>query len=209
MKTAPRVLVLGVGNILWADEGFGVRCVEAFAARHVVPETVTLLDGGTQGLLLIDFLRDHDHVLILDAVDFGGAPAQLSIVRDDAVPAFVGARAMSLHQTSMMDVIALAGLLGWAPTALTLIGVQPVVLEDYGGSLTPAVRARMEPALAAAEAELRSWGVALRPRQAGNDAEGLVMDRSLALAAYEAGRPSADRACRIGDERVLVHAQRE
>lgn len=210
MKTAPRVLVLGVGNILWADEGFGVRCVEAFAARHVVPETVTLLDGGTQGLLLIDFLRDHDHVLIFDAVDFGGAPAQLSIVRDDAVPAFVGARAMSLHQTSMMDVIALAGLLGWAPTALTLIGVQPVVLEDYGGSLTPAVRARMEPALAAAEAELRSWGVALRPRQAGDDdAEGLVMDPSLALAAYEAGRPSADRACRIGDERVLVRAQRE
>lgn len=206
---APRVLVLGVGNILWADEGFGVRCVEAFGARHGVPETVTLLDGGTQGLLLIDFLRDHDHVLIFDAVDFGGVPAELSIVRDGAVPSFVGARAMSLHQTGMMEVLALAGLLGWKPEALTLIGVQPVVLEDYGGSLTPAVRARIAPALAAAEAELAAWGVPLWSRRPDEAVEDLVITPSLALDAYESGRPSAERACRIGDERVLAQALAE
>ena len=47
-------LVLGIGNVLWADEGFGVRAVEALHAACAFPETVTLLDGGTLGLNLYE-----------------------------------------------------------------------------------------------------------------------------------------------------------
>jgi hydrogenase maturation protease len=47
----PKILVLGIGNILWADEGFGVRAVEQFHARYRLPENVSLLDGGTQGFI--------------------------------------------------------------------------------------------------------------------------------------------------------------
>jgi hydrogenase maturation protease len=197
-------LILGVGNILWADEGFGVRCVEAIGQRFAFDDNVTLLDGGTQGLLLIDAIREHDHVLIFDAVDFGGRPGELSIARDDAIPSFLGARAMSLHQTGMTDVMALARLLGWRARHVTLIGVQPVVLEDYGGSLTPQIRAQMEPALALAEAELTLWGVELKRRAKGESAD--VITPALALHSYEEGRPSAELACRHGDERVLARA---
>lgn len=44
------VLILGIGNLLWADEGFGVRCAERLAARAALPPHVTVMDGGTQGL---------------------------------------------------------------------------------------------------------------------------------------------------------------
>ena len=54
----PRVLVLGIGNILWADEGFGVRAVEAFHRDFEMPANVTVLDGGTQGLYLVDFVQE-------------------------------------------------------------------------------------------------------------------------------------------------------
>ncbi len=204
--TAPsRILLLGVGNILWADEGFGVRCVEAFAERFETPEFVTILDGGTQGLLLIDPIREHDRVILFDAVDFGGTPAQLSVVRDEAIPAFVGARAMSLHQTGMTDVLSLAALLGWKPESATLIGVQPVVLEDYGGSLTPDVRLRVEEALDIAAAELQSWGVPITRRSVPLRGD-TVITSALSIDFYEAGRPSAEDACRFGDERVLVRS---
>ena len=46
------VVVLGIGNILWADEGFGVRAVEAFNEAWKCPEDVLVLDGGTLGLSL-------------------------------------------------------------------------------------------------------------------------------------------------------------
>jgi hydrogenase maturation protease len=44
--------VLGIGNLLWADEGFGVRCVEALQARYTFAATCQPVDGGTQGLYL-------------------------------------------------------------------------------------------------------------------------------------------------------------
>ena len=50
-----QVLIMGIGNVLWADEGFGVRCIEHLAAHWALPEGVTLLDGGTQGLCLLPF----------------------------------------------------------------------------------------------------------------------------------------------------------
>ena len=59
---ADRVLVLGIGNLLWADEGFGVRAVEALHQRHAMPTGVSLVDGGTQGLYLLDHVCDADHI---------------------------------------------------------------------------------------------------------------------------------------------------
>lgn len=93
------VLVLGIGNILWADEGFGVRAVEAFHRRYELPDDVVLLDGGTQGLYLVNYVQEADDLLVFDAIDYGLTPGTLKIVRDQEVPKFTGAKKMSLHQT--------------------------------------------------------------------------------------------------------------
>ncbi len=193
----------GVGNVLWGDEGFGVRCAEAFAARYADHPALSVVDGGTQGLYLVDLFRDHGSVILFDAVDFGGEPGSLSVVRGEDVPTFVASGKVSLHQTGMQDVLATADLLGVKPERITLIGVQPIDMEDYGGSLTEAVRARIEEALELAEEELAVWGVALMCRQPG--AAGLVPE-ALSLDRYEAERPPAEAACRFGDERVLLAA---
>ena len=195
-----RVLVLGIGNVLWADEGFGPRCIETLAASHAFPPSVKLLDGGTQGLYLLPFLEEADALLVFDAVDYGLAPGSLLVVRDDEVPAFMGAKKMSLHQTGFQDVIATARLTGICPPALTLIGCQPVELEDYGGGLRPEVAAQIPAALEMARQVLAGWGVAVAP---GRTEAPLLADASLRREAYEGGRPSESEACRIGDDRFL------
>lgn len=155
----PRVLILGIGNLLWADEGFGVRCIEALTERHRFAPHVTLLDGGTQGLYLLDQVREAEVLLVFDAIDYGLPPGTLTEVVGDEVPRFLGARKMSLHQTGFQEVLALAQLLGDYPRELLLIGVQPVELDDFGGDLRPAVRAAIEPALALALAALARLGI--------------------------------------------------
>ena len=195
-----RILILGIGNVLWADEGFGVRCVEAMAERFALPENVRLLDGGTQGLYLLPDLEQADALIVFDAVDYGLAPGTLKVVRDDEVPAFMGAKKMSLHQTGFQDVIATAQLLGRCPERLVLIGCQPVELEDYGGGLRPLTAARIDPAIAVAVGILADWGVTLS--EGRSDAPDLA-DAAIRRGAYEAGRPSAEEACRIGDPRFL------
>jgi hydrogenase maturation protease len=196
-----KALALGVGNLLWADEGFGVRCVEALAERYEIPDALTVADGGTQGLYLVDLLREHDPVVIFDAVDFGDAPGTLRVVENDAIPAFVAAKKMSLHQAGLQDVIACAQLLGGCAENMLLVGVQPVELEDYGGSLRDAVRTQIDPALTVAADYLARHGIVLTRR--ATPQPGDVITPGLELARYEADRPDARDACRIGDARVL------
>lgn len=207
MTDRENALVLGVGNILWADEGFGVRCVEAFAHRYEPREGLTVADGGTQGLYLVDLLREHDPVVIFDAVDFGDAPGTLRVVHDEDIPAFVGAHKMSLHQAGLQDVIACAKLLGGCARRMVLIGVQPVELEDYGGSLRPEVAAAIDTALELAEAYLAAAGIALVVRE-GAPRQVDVITPGLDLDSYEQGRPDDAAACRFGDERVLSRSAR-
>ena len=163
----PKVLVLGIGNILWADEGFGVRAVEAFHQAYKVADNVTILDGGTQGLYLVHYVTEADYLIVFDAIDYGLVPGTLKLVRDDEVPKFTGAKKMSLHQTGFQEVLSAADLMGGYPERLALIGCQPVDLEDWGGPVTEPVRAVIPQALAVAVDLLREWGIGVEPRAPG------------------------------------------
>ena len=201
MTTATRILILGIGNLLWADEGFGVRVVETLAGGYELPDNVELLDGGTQGIYLVDRVRAADVLVVFDAVDYGLPPGTLKRVEGEEVPRFMGAKKMSLHQTGFQEVLAMAELMGDYPEHLLLIGVQPVELEDFGGSLRGPVKAQIGPAIELALDYLQRFGV-----RATRRAEAVSPDfahAELALERYEQERPSAEQACREGDARVL------
>ena len=194
------VLVLGIGNVLWADEGFGVRAVEALHAAYALPEAVQLLDGGTQGLNLLEPVVSSDAVLVFDAIDFGLPPGTVRVLRDRDVPVWAAAK-MSLHQQSFQELLAVADLQGRFPPRLTLIGVQPERLADFGGSLSESVRQQLPLAVELAALELTRWG--LRTQARDGAAPERLNAAALALSAYESGRPGETEACRVGDARFL------
>jgi len=199
MEESPaEVLVLGIGNLLWADDGFGVRAVEAFNDAYAATAGVQVLDGGTQGLNLLHALLDRS-VVVFDAIDFGLAPGTLKVLRGREVPAWAGTK-MSLHQSSFQEMLAIAQLQGRFPARLTLIGVQPERLSDFGGSLSASVRAQVPAAVGLAAEELAAWGYLAQRR--ATPAERLN-DRALEIGSYESSRPTEEQACRIGDARFL------
>jgi hydrogenase maturation protease len=198
-----RITVLGIGNVLWADEGFGVRCLEALQNHYEMPQHVQVVDGGTQGLYLIQFVQDCDCLLIFDAIDYGLTPGTLLYATDEDVPKYFGVKKMSLHQTAFQEVLALAQLTGHYPKHVALIGCQPEELDDYGGSLRACVKAAIPAAIAQASAQLAVWGTILHPcSDAGTSAQNATCEH-LKMAAYENGRPSAEQACRTGDSRFM------
>ncbi len=207
MREEPNaVLVLGIGNLLWADEGFGVRVVEELDRRFCFPSHVRLLDGGTQGIYLVQDIRETDILVVFDAIDYGLVPGTLKLIHGDDVPAFLGAKKMSLHQTGFQEVLAMAAMLGDYPEHILLVGVQPAQLEDFGGSLTDPVKAQIEPAITAALDYLAKFDIrpTLRAEKPQTDLTG-----ELALVRYEGERPSEAVACRTGDERILASLARD
>ncbi len=199
-----QVLILGIGNLLWADEGFGVRAVDELHRNYRFPENVKLLDGGTQGLYLLEHVTSADVLIVFDAVDYGLEPGTMKLVEDGEVPSFLGAKKMSLHQTGFQEVLATAELLGKPPAHLYLIGVQPSELDDYGGSLRPVVKAQIPAAMSHAVDYLARFGIhAVRRAEPLPESETLACEHML-MSRYEGERPGEDEAFRKGDARVVA-----
>ena len=152
-------VVLGVGNTLWADEGVGPKLIEALRQRFDVPEA-ELIDGGTQGLYLLPIVTGAEKLLVFDAVKLGHAPGTVVVLRDNEIDTiFRGA--LSLHQTTLHDLLGAARLIGRHPQHVILIGIEAENTENWGGGLTQTATAAMDEALRQAEMALRNWGLSL------------------------------------------------
>lgn len=208
MTDQPSVLILGIGNLLWADEGFGVRALEALRRDYRFAANVSVVDGGTQGIYLVEHIRAADILVVFDAVDYGLPGGTLKVVEGDEVPCFLGAKKVSLHQTGFQEVLALADMLGDYPSEILLVGAQPVELEDYGGSLRPAVRAQIDPAIQIVLAYLQARGIGHEYCPGSGQPDIRTAGAIADIAAYEAGRPPPEQACRVGDDRVLRDGMR-
>lgn len=150
-------VVLGIGNRLWADEGFGPAVIDRLAGHAGLPEGVELMDGGTLGLYLLPHVQRARRLLVFDAVDFGDVPGRITVLRNGQIPAFFGQRPLSLHQTGFTDVLAAARLTGATPAAITLVGTQPERIDDWGGSLSDTLAAAVPRAIDIGLAELAAW----------------------------------------------------
>lgn len=129
-----KILILGVGNTLLSDEGFGVRAVEYLRENYSWPENVDLVDGGTRGLLLMSELMDCDLAIILDVVKAGLAPgAMYGIEGADMAPCLQ--MRQSAHQTGINDILISCDLAGYRPESL-IFGFEPFDCETVSARLS-------------------------------------------------------------------------
>lgn len=163
------VTVLGIGNIILRDEGFGVRAVEYLEEHFSFPADVCLLDGGTLGPELLHFVTGTEHLLILDAVSGDGAPGTVYRFEDDAVMAHFQEK-MSSHEIGIQDVLAWLTVTDRPIPNVVVLGVQPYELTA-GLSLSPEMAAILPDFAQRAVQELVRRGVLPQPRTpSGRDA---------------------------------------
>ena len=153
------VLVLGVGNELFTDEGLGcvaaARLADRLAAEGI--DGVEVADGSTLGLGLLPGLADRRAVLLLDAVlRDGAAPGEVVVLEGDEVPV-TRQLTFSAHQIGVAEALAAARFAGCCPPVVAAAGIVPAVLET-GWGLSPAVEASMDALVDAAVDVLHRWG---------------------------------------------------
>jgi hydrogenase maturation protease len=138
--TAPpqKVLILGVGNLLLTDDGFGVHLVNAFKDT-AFPENITLLEAGTVSHQLIPLFREIDHLIVIDVVQAGDVPGSLFRFSPDDMN-FPSEQKVSLHQISLIDVLNMAELTGSKPKTV-IIGVQPKDVSSWSLEMSDELRA--------------------------------------------------------------------
>ena len=156
------VTVLGIGNIILRDEGFGVRAMEYLDEHFRFPPEVQLLDGGTLGPELLHFVTGTEHLLILDAVAGDAPPGTVYRFEDDAVMAHFQEK-MSSHEIGIQDVLAWLTVTDRAIPNVVVLGMQPYELTA-GLTLSPEMAAALPSFAHRAVEELVRFGVIPKER---------------------------------------------
>lgn len=150
-----RINVIGLGNILFGDEGFGVEAIRQFEREGEYPESVRFVDGGTQGIYLLDYIESCDAVMVFDALIPLDFENDVYVYNKHEMPAFIH-RKMSSHQMGLSELIGLANLRGNMPERFVLIGIPPRNL-DLGSGLTPEARELLVQAVRKGREILDEW----------------------------------------------------
>ncbi len=137
-----RILLAGVGNVLRGDDGFGIEVLNQLQ-RTLVVEGVEFFESGIAGISLVQKLMDgFDALIIIDALDRGGAPGQVYVLEPDAeslkTPPSTH-EATDLHQADPEVVLRMATALNVLPPRALIVGCQALDCDELGAPLTEAV----------------------------------------------------------------------
>ncbi|MFZ0611075.1 MAG: HyaD/HybD family hydrogenase maturation endopeptidase [Desulfobacterales bacterium] len=152
-----QVMILGVGCILYADEGFGVRVVQEIQARYAFPENVSVVDGGVLGVNLLGVISQPDHLIVVDVIRNQGSPGDLYRLAGEEIPQRIRAK-NSLHQVDFLEALTLCQALDKVPQTV-ILGVEPKDIDTLSIELTPVTKAKVDEVIAMVLAELDRLGV--------------------------------------------------
>ncbi|MFZ3071737.1 MAG: hydrogenase maturation protease [Thermodesulfobacteriota bacterium] len=155
-----KILILGVGNVLRRDDGFGVAALEYIRTRYDVPEDVLLFDGGAGGIALTSIIGEHKKIIILDAVSAGSLPGAMHRITKTHIGKTRG-KTLSPHGFGVEEALTLTDFEGRNPDDLTLIGVEPLDTTS-GLELSALLKLRLPIAAEMVRTELKRHGVIMK-----------------------------------------------
>ncbi|HBI16456.1 MAG TPA: hydrogenase maturation endopeptidase [Desulfobulbaceae bacterium] len=170
MRSQKKIGILGLGNLLLADEGFGVHFINYLTERYEIPEHVAVLDGGTAGIMMAPFMEDADILYVIDTVDLRDKPAgTIHHFSDQDIQAGNFQARMSPHQMGLLEILDLCRLRETAPQKTEMITVVPEDLSVSIG-LTPKLSASLPEVMAILVKALAEHDTVLRPKESVADA---------------------------------------
>jgi hydrogenase maturation protease len=129
----PRIVILGVGNLLMSDDAVGVHAARALAGNP--PSGAEVVDAGTDVLSTLPFLERADRALIIDALQAGEAPGTVSQMKEADLADLSGT--VTAHAVNILAARHLFAREAVWPE-IAILGVEPEVLA-YGMTLSPTV----------------------------------------------------------------------
>ena len=133
-----RACIIGLGNVLLGDDGFGPLAVEMFRCGYACGSNVEILDLGTPGLDLAPYLYGTDLVVIVDAVHAENKPGTLCIYCEADLLSRRAQLHLTAHDPGVRESLAQLRLAGRGPSEVIIIGVVPESC-DLGKGVTPSV----------------------------------------------------------------------
>jgi len=158
------IYVLGIGNVLMGDDGFGPSVVRAFEAAYDAGPGVEVVDVGTPGLDLMPWLFDAERVIIVDTVKADAPPGSMRVYDKAAILKYAPSVRVGPHDPGVKDALHAVEFAGRGPLTVTLVGVVPGSV-GMGTELTPMVAKAIPQAIERIVKTLGGFGQTVRRRR--------------------------------------------
>lgn len=156
-------MLLGVGNLLFTDEGVGIHVVQSLSENYTFSSNISIEDGGVLGINLLGIISQADDLIVIDAIRNGGPPGALYRLEGEDIPKRILAK-NSLHQFDLLEALTLCQALDKVPETV-IVGVEPQDIETVGVQLTPPVQEKFEDLIDMALRELDRLGGAYQKKR--------------------------------------------
>jgi hydrogenase maturation protease len=153
----PQIMVLGVGNILYSDDGFGIKVVEQLQNDYVFPDHVTIVDGGVLGVNLLGVISHAHKLIVVDTILNRSNPGDFHRLEGEEIPNRILGK-NSMHQVDLLEALTLCRLMDNIPETI-ILGVEPQNIETLNPELTPVLAGKVDAMVERVLQELLTLGV--------------------------------------------------
>ncbi len=150
------ITVMGVGNTLMSDEGFGPQLIDYMQANFTMPPEVNLMDGGTSGIYLAPTVEDSRRLLVIDILAMDGNPGEIHQINGADIRGAGLQLRMSPHQVGLLEIIDICRLRGKVPEEIKFIGIIPAKVE-LGLELSPTLQNRLNDVSKLVIKQIEEW----------------------------------------------------
>ena len=153
-----RNIVIGVGNMLFKDEGIGIYASEYIKQNYKFDdEELEIIDGGTLGFKLMTYFQEYDNVIILDTVSIEDKVGEIYRLPSDVLFG-LGNYRKTAHEVEIVEMLEIVSVLD-SHANVTIIGIIPEDIISVEIGLTQSMENRFEEFILNSIKEIESLGI--------------------------------------------------
>ncbi|WOE70363.1 HyaD/HybD family hydrogenase maturation endopeptidase [Hydrogenimonas thermophila] len=178
-----KIVVIGIGNILFKDEGVGIYAAKYLKENYDFSTAVDIIDGGTLGFKLMTYYQSYDKVIILDTVSIKDEAGSVYNLPSDALMG-LGSYRQTAHEVEVVEMLEICSMLE-SMAEVNVIGIVPKDIESVEIDMTNEIKEKFYGFIEAVLKELESVGIEATKKRSGKKLEDII---------YEYGSPTATAA---------------
>ncbi|MFY9141704.1 HyaD/HybD family hydrogenase maturation endopeptidase [Sulfuricurvum sp.] len=126
------IVVLGVGNILEEDDGVGIYAAAFLSANYTFSHDLQIINGGVEGINLLNLFLENDHIIILDTINLDDAAGSIYNIPSYELSGY-GLNSGGAHEVGVMQCLDMIELMGHPLPESNVIGIVPKSITFHMG----------------------------------------------------------------------------
>ena len=158
VESIKKIIIIGIGNTLFSDEGVGVHIIPYLEAALFDYPNIEIIEGSTDGIKLLGPVEEADYLIIVDAINTGQFSDTIITLKDQEIPSYFGIK-MSIHQVGFQEVLTAAMLRENLPEKMIMFGIQPQSLK-LGLEMSEVVKSKIPELVDKIVNQVKCWSEA-------------------------------------------------